>query len=96
MPDAPVAPFTSTVSPATNFARSVSAAHDDMPGIAMAAATVVSRSSGTSMHWDDGTTVTSAIVPSGDFGNVQYTRRPSSRTPTPSTPAMSGYAPAEL
>jgi hypothetical protein len=42
-PDAPVAPFTSTISPATKLARSVKATHDDIPGMAIAAAVRIYR-----------------------------------------------------
>ena len=48
--DLPVAPLIKTVSPDCNFARSVSAAHDDMPGLAIAAAVQSSISSGNGIH----------------------------------------------
>src|SRR5262249_57405103 len=40
-PDVPVAPFTSTVSPTVKLARSFKATHDDMPGMAIAAAVYI-------------------------------------------------------
>ncbi|KVR61123.1 hypothetical protein WK16_18220 [Burkholderia ubonensis] len=67
-PDAPVAPLTSTVSPAARRARSVSAAHDDNPGIAIAAAVTSSSASGSGTHCASGTTVRSAIAPNGASG----------------------------
>ncbi|AJX18939.1 hypothetical protein DO71_5666 [Burkholderia pseudomallei] len=94
-PDAPVAPFTSTVSPAASRARSVNAAHDDMPGIAMAAAVASSIESGNGMHCAAGTRVRSASAPNGAGGPKKYTRRPSSRRPTPSTPATNGKPPVD-
>ncbi|KVT44289.1 hypothetical protein WK52_16770 [Burkholderia multivorans] len=64
-PDAPVAPLTSTVSPAVMRARSVSAAHDDIAGFAIAAAVTSSRSSSSGTHCVSGTIVRSAIAPNG-------------------------------
>ena len=46
-PAAPVAPLISTVSPVLSLARSISAAHDDMAGLAIAAAVMSSSPSGT-------------------------------------------------
>jgi hypothetical protein len=62
-PDVPVAPFTSTVSPGLKLARSFKATHDDMQGIAIAAAIISSRPSGTIAHCEDGTTTFSAMLP---------------------------------
>lgn len=53
---APVAPLTRTGSPVLSFARSVSAAQEDMPGLAMDAAVMSSISSGRGMHCAEGTT----------------------------------------
>jgi hypothetical protein len=53
----------STISPATNLARSFKATHDDIPGMAIAAAIMSSRPSGKLVHCDDGTTTFSAMLP---------------------------------
>lgn len=67
-PEAPVAPLTSTVSPRAKRARSVSAAQDDMPGIAIAAAVTSSSASGRGMQCAARTRVRSAIAPNGACG----------------------------
>ncbi len=56
-PAAPVAPLTGTVSPALNWARSVNAPHDDMAGLAIAAAVMSASPSGTGRNCVDGTIV---------------------------------------
>ena len=68
-PDAPVAPFTSTVSPGRSRARSANAAQDAMPGLASAAADTSSNSSGNGSRCDAGTTVRFAIAPCGGAGS---------------------------
>jgi hypothetical protein len=95
-PAVPVAPFTSTVSPASSFARSFMAAHADMPGLPIAAAVTSSSPSGNATHCPDLTTVLSDMLPSGGFGRTKYTRRPSSRRPTPSIPTTNGRSAEEL
>jgi hypothetical protein len=59
----------STVSPALSLARSLSAAHDDMPGLAIAAAVTSSSPSGSGPICIAGATANSAIAPQGARGN---------------------------
>ncbi len=67
-PAAPVAPLTSTVSPSLSFARSLKAAHDDIPGLAMAAAVTSSSPSGGATQCAEDATVLSAMLPCGAVG----------------------------
>ena len=85
-----------TVSPACSFARSRSAAHDDIPGFAIAAASSAPSASGIANQCPSLTMVRSAIAPYGDSGMRKYTRWPSSMTPVPSIPGMNGSALREL
>jgi hypothetical protein len=68
-------------------------AHADMPGVAIAAAVTSSNSSGNATHCPRLATVLSDMPPSGDLGRTKYTRRPSSRRPSPSIPTTNGKSP---
>lgn len=70
-PAVPVAPLTSTVSPGLSFARSVKAAQEDMPGLAMAAAVMSSSPFGSATQCASGTTVRSAMLPLGALGSAK-------------------------
>lgn len=83
-------PLIGTLSPGGKRARSTSAAEDDIPGLAIAVAVTSSTPSGTSTRFAAGTTLYSPMPPYSGRGKAKYTRRPSSSSPTPSTPGTSG------
>jgi hypothetical protein len=92
-PALPVAPRISTDCPTSIGTRRRSATQDDMAGFIPAAIFTTSASSGSGMLCRLSMTVRVAIGPTSSSSATKYTRRPSARRPTPSTPGTNGSFP---